>query len=200
MGGIVTESSRRRSTAHHEAAHAITAASLGATLNTVFLADDSDSEGGAPVQWAEGPGPSRRRKIIQTAAAGPFGELKFLARSDWGEVRFDHTDPLEGVIGIIRSGELEDFISIPVRFVTHDRQSRPLVVTDWNAVGDFQRLYHLASEWDDAQLFDILDRTRRLLDRREAWDAVSHLAELLHRNGQVDGDGVVAVLKQFGLV
>lgn len=187
--------------AHHEAAHAVIAKVLGATLGDVSITcEDGTWVGTTQVSWCEEGGPARKQKIFQIAVAGPFGQAKYRACLNWKGVRFDRNDWLRSVVAIIREGELAEDATLSLGFVAHDGLKHILEIRDLNDLGDLEMLQSLVQEFDHDTLLELLDMVQGRLDSQAVWAAVGDMAESLSRQQHVSADEAVATIQKHGLV
>jgi hypothetical protein len=193
-------SAEQHSAAYHEASHAVIATLLGATLGNVSLSCEGGTWiGGTQVNWREGAGPARNKKIFQVAVAGPFGQAKYRARLKWSGAKFDKSDSLQQVITIIREGELQEHSRLSLGFVAADGSKHVFEVSDFNDIGDLEILSSLVQEFDDDTLLQLLGAVRDRLDAQAVWAATGDLADSLCQQ-QVSGHEAVAIVQKHGLV
>lgn len=192
-------SAEHRGAAHHEASHALIAASLGATLGNVCLSCEGGTWiGHTQISWSEGAGPARKQKILQTAVAGPFGQAKYRAQLNWSGATFDRSDSLQEVITIIRTGELQEYSRLSLAFVTPDGGKHVLEIKDYNDIGDLEELQSLAEDFDDVLLLQLLGAVRDRLDLPAVWAAIAEMAESLCQR-QLSGHEAVGIMQSHGL-
>ncbi len=172
------------SAAFHESSHAIIAWALGANVGDLSIACPNGVWiGSCPTTFNEGPGTERRKKIIQIAVAGPFGQLKCRAIQRWNRVRFCLEWHLEGFVKIIRCGAIPLDSRPWLGFVANENVKRELPVTDLNDIGDLEMLGVVSAELTDVAVAELIRETFLLLDAH--WNKVEAIAHELVRRLEV---------------
>jgi hypothetical protein len=190
----------QRSTAFHEASHAIIAALLGATLSKVSIRCQGDTWiGDAEIRWVEGASCGRRQKTFQVAIAGPLGQSKFRASLRWDDVTFDPGD-LRSILRIIRRGKLADSLLLSISFIADGGLKCKLEIRDLDDIGDLGRLRSLVEGYSDITLLRLINSVQVRLDNKAVWKSIDELAESLCEQNQVMGPDVFAIIQKNQVV